>query len=107
VHIAAGNGCNGLVRQAEPIILECVDYALCPLLLCDTGVQRANEVRPEVHAYRLAIDEVVVQVCPAIFIPQLLLDGAPGLPGQFLVERRVITYNPCYLREIPVRLVQE
>ncbi len=107
VQIVAGDGCNDLISQTESFILEGIDYALCPILLHDTSVQRASEVRPEVHRYRPAIDEVVVQVCPAILIPELLLDGAPGLLRQFLVGRRVLTNNPRYLREIPVRLVKE
>ena len=107
MQIVAGNGCNGLVRQAEPFVLEGVDHALCPILLRNSGVQRASEVRPEVCGYRHATDEIVVQVYPTVLIPQLLLDGAICLPGQFLVGRRVFTYNTRYLREVFVRLVQE
>ena len=45
VQIVAWNGCNGLVRQAEPFILKRVDYALCPILLHDTGIKRAKAKR--------------------------------------------------------------
>jgi hypothetical protein len=47
VQIVAGNGCNGLIRQTEPFVFERVYYALCPILLRDTGVQRPVRFGPK------------------------------------------------------------
>src|SRR5918995_70227 len=104
VHVVAWYGRNVLIRQAEAVVLQGVDQALCPCLVRNASVKWSREVRTEVHSYRGAIGDVVVQVCAAILVPKFLVDSLLRLLRQFFVGRRVFAQHPRYLREISVSL---
>src|SRR5215212_8962731 len=106
-HVVARHWRDVLVRQTETLVFQGVDHALRPGLVGDARVERSLEVRPEIHAYRAALGEVVVQVRAANLVPELLVYSALRLFRQFLVRRRVLADDPRYLREIPVGFRQQ
>src|SRR5215212_1855607 len=106
-HVVARHWRDVLVRQTKPLVLQGVDHTLCPGLVGDARVERSHEVRPEIHAYRAAVGEVVVQVCAASLVPELLVDSPLRLCRQFLVRRGVLADDPRYLREVPVGFRQQ
>src|SRR5918997_4075870 len=107
VQVVARYGRDVLVRQTEPVVLQGVEHAPCSILAGDTSIQRSSEVWPEVNAYGPVVGEIVVQVYPAILVPEFLVDSTLRLLRQFIVGRRVLANDSPYLGEISVGLAQE
>src|SRR5918998_4796169 len=107
VQVVARDGRNALIRQTKSGFLQSADYALRSVLVGDASVQRSREVWPEVYIYGQVDGEVIVQIRPVLFVPELLVDGVLSLIRQFFVGRRILAQDPRYLCEVSVGFAQE